>query len=103
MDLLPRDGTVIEDFHVEDPELIYATHHINAYEDDNSIVLGRKIILKEFLRMYCLITLKHEKCVQCSGAVQQTVLPLVVSYSTAVHAGHACVSVLHQSVLPKVV
>jgi carotenoid cleavage dioxygenase-like enzyme len=41
MDLLPRDGTVIEDFHVEDPELIYATHHINAYEDDNSIVLGR--------------------------------------------------------------
>jgi hypothetical protein len=46
MDLLPRDGTVIEDFHVEDPELIYATHHINAYEDDNSIVLGREIILK---------------------------------------------------------
>ncbi len=28
--------------------------------------------------MYCLITLKHEKCVECSGAVQQTVLPLVV-------------------------
>jgi hypothetical protein len=29
--------------------------------------------------MYCLITLKHEKCVECSGAVQQTVLPLFVS------------------------
>ncbi len=45
-DLLPRDGTVIEDFHVEDPELIYATHHINAYEENNSIVLGREIILQ---------------------------------------------------------
>ncbi len=103
MDLLPRDGTVIEDFHVEDPELIYATHHINAYEDDNSIVLGRKIILKEFLRMYCLITLKHEKCVQCSGAVQQTVLPLVMSILQLCMGEPVCVSVLHQSVLPKVV
>jgi hypothetical protein len=58
MYLLPRDGAVIEDFHVEDPELIYATHHINAYEDDNSIVLGREIILKEHKHNYDSIIYK---------------------------------------------
>ncbi len=55
MDLLPRDGTVIEDFHVEDPELIYATHHINAYEDDNSIVLGREVIQQEHKNIIMIV------------------------------------------------
>jgi hypothetical protein len=52
--------------------------------------------------MYCLITLKHEKCLQCNGAVQQTVLPLVVSILQLCMGEPACVSVLHQSVPPKV-
>jgi hypothetical protein len=59
MDSFLRDGTVIEDFQVEDPELIYATHHINAYEDDNSIVLGREIILKNINIMMMLIFISN--------------------------------------------
>merc|ERR1739838_777191 len=36
MDL--RDGTVIDGFESEDPNLIFSTHHMNAWEEEDEVV-----------------------------------------------------------------